>query len=84
MGTPWVRKTIGLGQFQRTGLDAEKAINSFVSAYYLSNAVHRRSACSRFDPFPKLSVEGSIPFARSNDFNDLVAQGRSAETPRGT
>ena len=33
----------------------------------------------RFFRIPKLSVEGSIPFARSNKINDLVATDRSAE-----
>jgi hypothetical protein len=34
----------------------------------------------RFFRIPKLSVEGSIPFARSNKINGLLAQARSAET----
>ena len=32
---------------------------------------------------PKLSVEGSIPFARSNDFKDLGAFGSDLHVARG-
>ena len=39
---------------------------------YLSNGVHPDPTCSGFEPLPKLSVEGSIPFARSNEFNQLL------------
>ena len=37
-----------------------------------------------FFRIPKLSVEGSIPFARSNKIKNLLALGRSAETISGT
>jgi hypothetical protein len=71
VGTPWVRKHVGLGRISAywSGRGKTNKLFFFSSLFFRHRS--QKFAEMRVQTLPKLSVEGSIPFARSNDFNDL-------------
>ncbi len=73
MGTPWVRKSAGLGQISAYRRGRYERNNFFqFSILFVRRRSEKFGVFFPFGPFPKLSVEGSIPFARSNVYENQV------------